>query len=353
MANSVVKNPTVSIIVVARNEARPLQRLLVDLARQDYPSGQMELLLVDSESVDDTRKVMEYAASKHDYHMVRVMSNPQIRLANGWNEGIRCSSGELVVRIDAHASVPPNFIRESVEAVSDGFDIAGGARPSILEPGSETAWREVLLCVESSRLGGSPASYRNAKTVARAERVFHAMCKREVFETVGLLNTRLGRTEDNEFFYRAGRAGLIIGLSPYICSYQFVRSSLRRMVRQKFGNGYWVGLTTSVCPRAFSLFHFIPMMFVVALTGCLCVMPVSPIALGALLLVYVVAVTSTCVKTARSKAHVAWYALSPVVALCVHVAYGFGTLVGLCAIPFKGGRRLRGAETCVPAPSPW
>ena len=36
------------------------------------------------------------------------------------------------------------------------------------------------------------------------------------------------------------------------------------MLSQKYGNGYWIGLTLGVCPGCLSYFHFIPFVFLLA-----------------------------------------------------------------------------------------
>ena len=40
------------------------------------------------------------------------------------------------------------------------------------------------------------------------------------------------------------------------------------MIRQKYSNGRWIGLTLSECPGCLSYFHFAPFLFVMALLGC-------------------------------------------------------------------------------------
>jgi hypothetical protein len=52
------KLPSLSIIVPARNEAQNLRRLLPSLEKQDYP-GQIEIIIVDDHSTDDTLEVIE------------------------------------------------------------------------------------------------------------------------------------------------------------------------------------------------------------------------------------------------------------------------------------------------------
>ena len=59
----------VSIGVVAYNEEKTLDDILNDIKAQDYPHNRIEILLVDSDSADGTRIVMEAFAnaSKGDF----------------------------------------------------------------------------------------------------------------------------------------------------------------------------------------------------------------------------------------------------------------------------------------------
>ena len=38
-----------------------------------------------------------------------------------------------------------------------------------------------------------------------------------------------------------------------------------KMMKQKYANGYWIGLTSGVCPKCLSLYHFVPFAFVSAI----------------------------------------------------------------------------------------
>lgn len=85
--------------------------------------------------------------------------------------------------------------------------------------------------------------------------LFHAAYRREVFEEIGHYNESLARTEDNEIHYRMRKAGFKLRFCPDIISYQHTRSSLPKMLKQKYGNGYWIGKTSKVCPGCLSIYH--------------------------------------------------------------------------------------------------
>ena len=113
--------------------------------------------------------------------------------------------------------------------------------------------------------GSSIASYRNNPGKTYVKSLFHAAYRREVFEKVGFFNEELVRTEDNEIHYRMRKAGYKLCFDPDIISYQYTRSSLKAMLKQKYANGYWIGKTSKVCPKCLSIYHFVPFAFVSAI----------------------------------------------------------------------------------------
>ena len=67
----------ITIGVVAYNEENNLPSLLRDIEAQSYPHADMEVVLADSMSTDDTRKVMqEWQKKKKDNFLDDFVSNP-------------------------------------------------------------------------------------------------------------------------------------------------------------------------------------------------------------------------------------------------------------------------------------
>ena len=134
--------------------------------------------------------------------------------------------------------------------------------------------------------------------------------------------------------YRMRKAGYKFCLCDDIVSYHHVRSNLKTMLKQKYGNGYWIGLTLSVQPKCFSLYNFVPFLFVLALIGCIIFSVVSVLPLILLLSLYFTAAILYGLKslTYKSNRHFP-YPLFPIFFL-MHLFYGIGTLVGIFAIPY-------------------
>ena len=254
----------VSFIIVAYNEENTLNKVFSDIKSQDYPHKLIEVILVDGMSTDNTKKIMrEFSEEKHDFKRIVIKENPKKTLPCGWNVALKESKGDLIMRVDAHSTIPRDFISKNVECINSGEKICGGYRPNIID--EETSWKNTLLIAETSMFGSSIAPYRRNRGKSYVKSVFHGAYSREIFEKVGYYNELLDRTEDNEMHYRMRKAGYRICFNPNIISYQHTRNSLKKMINQKYSNGYWIGLTMGINPKCFSIYHFIPLMFILAI----------------------------------------------------------------------------------------
>lgn len=339
MATTPVRPPAtapinlVSVGIVAFNEEGYLEHVLADLVAQRFPHDRIEVLLVNSHSTDGTRAIMERFVRdndlpSHGFACVQVLSNPRRIIPCGWNEAIRHFHGDALIRVDAHARIPENFIESNVEVLAEGEYVCGGPRPTIESP--STPWTKTLLSAEESAFGSSVADYRSTSSSKEyVSAVFMPAIRREVIETIGRYDDRLERTEDNDFCYRIREAGYRIRFDTRIQSQQIARGTLRGMLRQKYGNGYWIGRTLHVQPRCLRPYHFAPLAFVLALMATALIgvfttwIPLAIIA-G---LYFAVCIALSIYTIIRSEKHPQMLLL-PVIFFCIHVTYGLGTLVG-------------------------
>ena len=208
---------TVSICVIAYNEENTISGILSDILYQTYPHKLTQIVLVNSRSEDNTQKIMEQFANSNskNYISIDILENNKRSQASGWNTALKKAIGDVIIRVDAHASIPKDFIEKNINVIESGENISGGSRPNIIiDP---TPMKETLLLAESSMFGSSIASYRRESNKKQyVDSMFHAAYRREVFENVGGFDETLGRTEDNELHYRMRQAGYKFCLSPDI-----------------------------------------------------------------------------------------------------------------------------------------
>ena len=316
----------VSIIITARNEEKYLPMLFEDILNQTFPLQNIEVVLMDSNSTDNTRLVMEEFKKNNETLSVQIVTNERQIQAAGFNEGVKHATGDVVLKIDAHSRIPADFVQKNVDEILAGAYVCGGNRPTVVD--SDDDFSKTLHIVEESALGSSIANYRKSDVKRKVNSIFHGMYRKEVFDKVGLADERLLRTEDNEFHYRVRKAGYDIIFNPEIESYQYIRPTFTKMIQQKFANGYWIGLTSHICRDCLSLFHFGPGVFVATL---LVLMMLTPISFAPLLTVfglYLLAVLGLSIFEISKQKYNHTLLLIPFIMIAVHFAYGIGTIKG-------------------------
>lgn len=320
---------TVSLCVVAYNEESFLPKLLKDLSNQTYPHELTEIVLVDGRSTDKTREIMDdFKKSNVSFMTVKVLDNPKKIQAAGWNVAINNAIGDVIIRIDAHTHIPAEFTEKNMELQESGEYVTGGVRPCVIE--EPTAWKNTLLEVENSLFGSSIAISRHGKEKQYVKSMFHAAYRREVFEKAGLFNENLLRTEDNEMHYRIRKSGYKLCFDPEIVSFQYARSSLTRMVKQKYGNGYWIGLTLGICPGCISIYHLVPLAFVLGIVVTSLLALLDMWQLSALMWASYGLFTLVSALLTVIKGNGNLYSICmPFLFFILHISYGIGTLKGL------------------------
>lgn len=319
-----------SFVVIARNAADTLDALIYCLKRQTYPHECIEVILVDGMSEDATKeKMLSFQNSANDFDRIIVLDNPKKTLPCGWNVALNNVLGDAVLRVDAHVTFPDDFIALNVKNLEAGEDICGGKVISV--PADNTKWSATLNEAENSMFGGSFAAFRHAETAQYVSTAAFAIYRKSVFDKVGKYNELLTRTEDNEMHYRMKKAGYKFYYDPAILSYRKTRANLKKLLKQKYLNGYWIGRTLGVEPRCFSLYHFVPFAFVMAILVS-AAMAIGGIAWPAILLwcAYGTAnLAMTVIAILGSKDRNVCFICLPLLFLLLHVWYGVGTVVGV------------------------
>lgn len=324
----------VSFAVVAYNEEKYLPKLLECLCNQDYPHSNIEVLLIDSMSTDGTIDVMnQFKNENPDFHKVLILKNENKTLPYGCNVALSNYSGDVIVRLDGHAVIPNDFISKNVAVIEEGESISGGRVDSILE--DDTDFQNTLLIAEKSAFCGGVASFRRLEKKAYVSTTAFAMYKREVYDSVGYYNELLARTEDNEMHYRIRQKGFKFCFDPQIVSERYTRSTLGKLTKQKFMNGYWIGKTMGICPGCFSIYHFVPLAFVLGIIFTTLLACIGYPMLALLMwIAYALANIGATIIDIKNNRFRWTNLLLPIIYVALHISYGVGTLKGLIELPF-------------------
>src|SRR5438445_10016272 len=93
----------VSIIVPVRNEAANIRRIVLDLARQDHPISDYEILVIDGQSEDATRDIVREL--QQTIPNLYLFKNPRRLASAARNIGVEISQGDYIVIVDGHCRI--------------------------------------------------------------------------------------------------------------------------------------------------------------------------------------------------------------------------------------------------------
>jgi succinoglycan biosynthesis protein ExoA len=216
--------PSVTVIVPCRNEARFIGRCLESIQASDYPSASLEVIVADGISEDGTRDILaRYVAGDS---RVRVVDNAARTTPEALNRAIELARGEVILRLDAHAEMAPDYISKCVAALeATGAMNAGGVR--IERARDSGLFAEAIVAALTSGFGVGNARYRfRTGRAGWVDTVFGGCWRREVFERIGTFNANLARSQDIEFNQRLRKAGGRIWMTPDAVTYYYTRSRL-------------------------------------------------------------------------------------------------------------------------------
>jgi succinoglycan biosynthesis protein ExoA len=328
--------PRVTVIMPVRNEGAFIARSLGAVLHQDYPSGGMEIIVVDGMSDDGTVERLRELGAGHPE--LTVLANPGRIVPTGLNLALARARGEVVVRVDGHCEVAPDYVRRCVERLREGVWAGVGG---VVETVGETAPARAIALAMSVPFGVGGGNFRTiASRREDVDTVAFAAYPRPVLDRVGPFDEELVRNQDDEYNFRVRRAGGRLLLAPDIRSRYFSRASLGSLWRQYLQYGYWKVRVMQKHPRQMRARHFVPGALVagVGLAWLLLAAGRSGVWLPAAVSgAYALANLACSLAAARRDRRTLW--VLPGAFAAMHFAYGLGFLWGMLRFVGRWGDR--------------
>jgi len=236
-----------SVVIATYNRAADLRDTLVSLAGL-RPNGPWEVIVVDNNSTDDTRQVVEAAAPGFPAPLRYLFEREQGR-SPALNAGIRVARGDIIVTTDDDVRVEPDWL----DRAAAGLDrlgceyvggrvlpIWGGPRPAWLPNRGGKHWAVIALL----DYGPEPIEFG-----ARVPLGVNMAFRRSAFDRAGLLDPNTGRKagtllgqEVREWCIRARAAGVRGFYVPEMVVQHIIPAS--RLNKQYFRRWfYWRGIS--------------------------------------------------------------------------------------------------------------
>lgn len=232
-----MSGPTVSVVIPTYREAAHIESTLAAVSSQGYPHV-VEVLVVDGRSDDGTRELAARAGAT-------VLDNPARIQAAALNTGIVAATGDVVVRVDGHCRIAPDYIERCVDALaSTGAAMVGGA----MTPVATAGWARSIALAMASPVGAGPARFHVGGPPGWVDTVYLGAFRRDDALAVGGY-ADMTHNEDAEFAIRmAPRGG--IWFDPQIRSEYTPRTSPTEVAVQFWRYGRARAATVRRHPRS-------------------------------------------------------------------------------------------------------
>jgi succinoglycan biosynthesis protein ExoA len=328
MILTMISLPIVSLLVAMRNEAARIEECVHSILNQDYPQEKIEVFILDGQSDDNSRKIVEKAIDgKRNCHLIE---NPKRIQSAAWNLGVQLSHGDVIAIVSGHSKLSSNYVSKAIETLlRTNADLVGG---TVRATSSEYIGETIALAT-SSPFGVGNANFRYTEEERETDTVFMGFCWRAAYEKIGGFDEELVRNQDDEFSYRLRKAGGRIICNPKIISHYSNRATLHSLWVQYYQYGYYKVRVLQKHPRQMSLRQYIPPAFVVSLfvSTLLLFFPFPSFILHPSSFIpacYLLANLSASIYTA-AKQDWKFLPLLPLVFAILHLSYGLGFVDGL------------------------
>ena len=324
-------SPSITVIVPCFNE-RPTIHLLLDaLYAQTYPVKDMEVVIADGGSTDGTQAAIQQWGAAHPGLSVSLVDNPNRTIPSALNIAIQASTGEIIIRLDAHSEPNPEYVQRVVTALNQGRgENVGGVWD--IRPSSQHWIARSIAAAAGHPIGVGDAHYRFSDKPAYVDTVPFGAFNRKLLDEVGLFDETLLTNEDYEFNTRIRQTGGRIWLDPQIRSVYYARGNLAELARQYWRYGFWKRHMLKRYPETLRWRQALPPMFVAAMLLLILFAPFFSLARWSFIVLagmYLFVLTLAGLQLAVRHKFLLLFVGVPLAIVCMHFSWGTGFIWGM------------------------
>lgn len=220
-----MQSTKVSVVIPSYNSAKTVPLTIEALLNQSYPAGNLEIIVVDDGSRDDTGEKVKGYPIKYIY---QENAGPATARNLGWH----AASGEIICFTDADCVPEKDWVAKLVRsynspqigAVGGSYGIANQA--NLL---ADCIYEEII--------------FRHLKMpkYPRALGSYNLSVKKNVLEETGGFNQayQMASAEDNDLSYEILKKGYLLAFDRQIKVNHFHPENLFRYLRSQFWHGFW------------------------------------------------------------------------------------------------------------------
>ncbi len=323
---------TLSIICPTYNEERYITQTLESFSSQKHDSFDLEILICDGMSTDDTRKIVNEYSFR--FPNIRLVNNPDRKTPFAFNAGLREAKGEYIAILGAHTKYAEDYLQVCYEELvrSGSVGCTGRVITKAAFPDYEAKLSEWVML---SSFGVSTSSFRAMKE-GYVHSVNFPVFKKQALLNLGGYDTKLERNQDNDMNQRLLDAGHKLYCTWKTKCFYRPPATLKSLFRYAWRSGFWNAKSVMVHAKSMRLHHLIPFFFTTGLITLLfmgtieCVTFQTTYLLSALGLLVSLHLLIGIAFSMRSLKYENDYRkiVLPFIFFAFHFSYGWGTLQG-------------------------
>ncbi|KQM13781.1 glycosyltransferase family 2 protein [Novosphingobium sp. Leaf2] len=232
-ADDLSRNADVLVVIPCLNEEAHLPKVLGGLLRDAFGAT---IVVADGGSTDDSKRIVATLAKAHA-NLVWV-DNPMQRQSAAVNLAVRRHGAGVrwLVRVDAHADYPANFV-DRLRTAADASGATSVVVPMVTQ--GLTCFQRAAATAQNSVLGTGGAPHRHVTKGAWVDHGHHALFDLAGFMAVGGYDENFAANEDAELDRRLLTAGARIWLEPEAAITYYPRRNPVALFRQyrSYGKG--------------------------------------------------------------------------------------------------------------------
>lgn len=226
----------VSIVIPCRNEEKHILKCLENIEKSDYPLKNIEVLVSDGLSSDNTISLINNYAATSEL-TINILNNIQQTTPQAFNLGIKHSNGEIIIIVGARHLISTNYISYAINQLYKNPHVACVGGKVINKYENKTS--EIIATAMASSFGVGGGNFRIQSKETFVDTVGTPVYRKSIFNEIGLFDTELIRNQDDEFNLRVLKAGYKILFTPAISIEYYVRASFPNLWKQYYQYGYW------------------------------------------------------------------------------------------------------------------
>ncbi|GAB3273869.1 glycosyltransferase family 2 protein [Arthrobacter pigmenti] len=251
--------PGVSFIMPILNEAKYIERAVSSVLAQKY-DGDKEVVLALGPSTDGTDDIV--SRMQETEPRLKTVHSPTGATPAGLNLAIKASSYPVVIRVDAHSELLPDYTQLGVATLlRTGADNVGG----LMDAKGENAFQAAVARAYVSPVGLGGGVYHSGKEPGPAESAYLGIFRREALVAAGCFDESLRRAQDWDLNLRIRQRGGTVWFDPELKVTYWPRSSWSKLVRQFYATGVWRGELVRRHSARNSLRYFAPPLLVASI----------------------------------------------------------------------------------------